>query len=410
MNKHLHKIIISVVLFSSCLSESVAPLGEYETFIRYFGNQFDEVAVQVKELPDAHIALLSNTAIASNEFKITLTLTDKFGHKKWDYRGPANGNFRASSFITRNNGNFLITGDEIINGVSYLMLLEISTSGTEVNKITFNPQPIEIKALSSVKGTGMTWGANNNLLIISSVSNNGSENMLLQSISADWSVEWSRAYGSDDGSWLSPSGASSITKRLYNNGNDVLIWSGTKTGNNQADLRLTAAQKNAQNPEFDLSFGTPERNEEAFDMCRYPVDYSNPQLNLGYAVVGLAGADGGTSDIKLVRTATNGALIFEKTFGTDRNDFGKAVTATRDGSLLVFATTQTLAGNTSYYLIKLNSFGDIIWEQQIGSTHNEDAIDVVESMDGSIIVCGTTNFGGQKMAMLMKLDKEGRIF
>jgi hypothetical protein len=411
MKRYLHHSILGLLLLSSCLGEGDAPLGEYETFVRYYGNGADEVAVQVKELTDGNLALLSNTELSANRFRLNLTITDRFGHeiKSRKYTSPADKNFRANSFIIKNDGSFIITGEEIINEISYLMLLEISNSGAEVRSVTLNPHPPAINTLASVKGTGIYWGSGNQLLVLSNISNNGAENMLLQSFNADWTAAWSRTYGSDDGSWLSPSGASSLTKKLYNH-NNIMIWGGTKSGNNQADLRLTATKQNAQNTEFDLTIGTPTNNEEAFDMCRYPIANDNPESILGFVIVGRSAPEGGTSNIKLVRTSTNGAVIFEKTFGTERNDFGKAVTAASDGNLLVFATSQTAAGNTSYYLVKVDSNGESVWDRLIGSTHNEDAVDIIEGNDGSIIVCGTTNFGGQKMAMLMKLDKEGNLF
>jgi hypothetical protein len=402
MRRILRFLLVCLVLQTACGDESNAPLGEFETFIRYYGGAFNQVAVQVKEVGEGDIVLLSNTEISSSEFKISLTITDRFGHTKAAYQGPSVGSYRASSFITASNGNFIITGDEMIDGISYLMLLEIGASGNEVRRTTFNTQPTEISEFASVKGTGMTWGANNNLLIISNVSNNGAENMLLQSINPDWTISWSRAYGSDDGSWQSPSGSSNVVKRLYLNTNNSVVWGGTVGKNAQADFRLTAAPKNSQNPEFDLPLGTPNTNEEAFDLCSF---------GGGYVIVGRTELQDGTSNIKLVRTAENGAIIFENSFGKERNDAGKSVTPTRDGSLIVFGSSQTQLGNNSYYLVKLNSSsGEIIWEQIIGSSHNEEAADVIEGSDGSFIACGTTDFGGRKVAMLMKTTSEGKIF
>lgn len=396
MKRFLHHSIVGLLLFSSCLNEGDAPLGEYETFIRYFGDGADEVAVQVKELTEGNIAMLSNTELGANQFKISLTITDQFGHKIWDFRGPSNGNFRANSFLLLSNGNFLITGDEIIDNQSFLMLIEIGSSGTLVKSQTFAHPTINIIASASVRGKGMTLNNTNDLLIVSDISNNGDENMLLQLINlnttGDWTVAWSHAYGSDE---------STLAKRLFLNNNNSVVWGGTVRLNNQNDFRLTAAPKDSQNPEFDLPIGTPDRNEEGNDICKFAG---------GYVIVGNTELPSGTTNIKLVRTTENGSVLFEKEFGNERNDSGKSVAATMDGSLVVFGNTQTLAGTNSYYLIKLDSFGNILWEEVIGSSHVEDAVDVIQGSEGSFIACGTTNFGGLKVAMLMKTTSEGKIF
>ncbi|HMQ00167.1 MAG TPA: hypothetical protein PKC24_10330 [Cyclobacteriaceae bacterium] len=409
-------LIISfmMILLSSCINEDGAPLGEYETFVRYFGTNFNEVAVQVKELSNGDIALLSNTEISATEYKVSLTVTDQFGHRKWNYRGTENNSLRASSFTILPNGNFLITGDEIEAGFSKAMLLELNSAGLLQRTKTFehplneNQLPL-LSQSANVRGKAITINSSNEIVLLSEVTNNGQDNMLLQSIDANWNEQWSRVYGSDDGSWQPGANVSYVTKRLYLEGVNTVIWGGTVGKNNQADFRLTAVPKDAQSPEFDNSYGTPNSIDEAYDMCRYPLA-EGEQTGLGYVIVGRSGTSGSNSNIKLVRTAANGTLIFEKIFGTDRDDFGKAVAPSRDGNLLVFATTQTLAGNSSYYLIKLDNSAEVIWEQLIGSTHNEDAVDITESADGSIILCGTTNIGGLRVAMLMKTTHEGKLF
>ncbi|MGB4930939.1 MAG: T9SS type A sorting domain-containing protein [Chitinophagales bacterium] len=119
--------------------------------------------------------------------------------------------------------------------------------------------------------------------------------------------------------------------------------------------------------------------------------------------------NGGTThgDGWLVKLSPTGTILWDKVFGGPGEDYIRNITQSADGNcvLICYATIGAHAqkaeiGNGSYdcWIIKINTDGDIIWENTIGGAGSDFPMDIQSLNDGSLIVAAQSdsNISGDK--------------
>jgi hypothetical protein len=142
--------------------------------------------------------------------------------------------------------------------------------------------------------------------------------------------------------------------------------------------------------------------------------YSVKQLrDSGYIIVGFTTRLASDSqDVLLVRTDYNGDTLWTKEYGGNRNERANSVIETRDGGFaLIGYTTSYGAGKEDIYFIKTDRYGDTLWTRTYGGNGYDVGNSLIETLDSSYVICGTTNsFGaGYKDVYIIKLDSLGNI-
>ena len=133
----------------------------------------------------------------------------------------------------------------------------------------------------------------------------------------------------------------------------------------------------------------------------------------GFIVAGSGGTQSfglGGSDVYVIKTNMNGDTLWTRGYGGTSNDVGSAIMQTMDGGFII--TGQTISfnlGDYDVYLIKTNSNGDILWTKTIGGIGNDIGFSVQQTLDSGYIVTGTYNsFGaGNGDVLLIKTNLYG---
>tara|TARA_B110000046_G_C13006276_1_gene404550 strand:- start:724 stop:2262 length:1539 start_codon:yes stop_codon:yes gene_type:complete len=152
----------------------------------------------------------------------------------------------------------------------------------------------------------------------------------------------------------------------------------------------------------------------------------------GYILTGWTASNNGNistnyggTDFWVIKLDPNGSLEWEKNFGGTGADFGVSIKQTSEGGFIIGGGTQSndidLSGDPRFYadfwVVKLNSLGDIEWQKTLGGTFVDYFFDIEQSNDSGYIIGGrvlsddgdiTNNQGGFD-SWIVKLNSVGVI-
>ncbi|MEX0965679.1 MAG: hypothetical protein WD077_00445 [Bacteroidia bacterium] len=139
------------------------------------------------------------------------------------------------------------------------------------------------------------------------------------------------------------------------------------------------------------------------------VEYDDAYMATGYTQSYSAN---GSQDVLLIKTDKNGNELWRKNFGGTGRDEGHHLLKLSDGNLLITGITDSKgAGNLDAWLLKVDTAGNLLWDETFGGTELDDAWDAVEAADGGYIFTGGTwSFatGSLDDGWIVKVDKDGK--
>lgn len=142
---------------------------------------------------------------------------------------------------------------------------------------------------------------------------------------------------------------------------------------------------------------------KAFGGTQYDDGFSVEQTSDGgYIITGYTGSFGaGAEDVYLIKTNPTGNLDWSKTYGGTNMDRGASVRQTADGGFIIAGETLSYgAANHDLYIIKTDAVGDTLWTKVMGTTADNYAYDVIETLEGNFLVSGGHGPGGAYLVML----------
>jgi hypothetical protein len=109
------------------------------------------------------------------------------------------------------------------------------------------------------------------------------------------------------------------------------------------------------------------------------------------------------------------ASTFAKSIGGSLTDIAFSVVQSSDEGYVVVGGTQSFgAGGWDFYVVKLDSSGNVIWTKTIGGSDWDEATSIIQSSDGGYVVAGYTESfgaGGEDRGdiYVVKLDSSGNV-
>jgi len=108
----------------------------------------------------------------------------------------------------------------------------------------------------------------------------------------------------------------------------------------------------------------------------------------------------GAWDAWVVRLSESGEIIWERTYGGSGHDGGASITSTTDGGYLIAGATSSIDGDVActlhsdfysdVWLIKIDSTGEIEWQQCYGGTTYDEPTEIYQTSDGGYVLLGMT--------------------
>ena len=120
----------------------------------------------------------------------------------------------------------------------------------------------------------------------------------------------------------------------------------------------------------------------------------------------------GNSDVYVIRTDSNGQVLWQKTFGGALNDIGHAIAETADGGFVIAGETESFSvSNRDIYLVRLNADGELQWSFTYGGMDYEAGNAISLRENGDIAIAGYTRGegAGAEDFLLLLTDDQGTM-
>jgi len=161
----------------------------------------------------------------------------------------------------------------------------------------------------------------------------------------------------------------------------------------------------------------------------YPTGQSVIRVGDGYIICGnvLDNGMGGINDYIVLKTDTNGSLLWRKRFGGSENDESYSVKET-NGGYIIAGFTNSLDGDitfnhnasTDYWIIKIDYSGNLLWQKTYGGSSSDMAYGIEVMSDGGFMVAGSvdcidpfdgdlSNYYGSIDLWIIRLDSTGNL-
>ncbi len=133
----------------------------------------------------------------------------------------------------------------------------------------------------------------------------------------------------------------------------------------------------------------------------------------GYIVAGYTNSfNAEFNDCWVLKLDSGGNVQWQKIYGGSGYDQANSIQQTTDGGYIVAGRTQSLGvGDDDFWVLKLDSGGNVQWQKTYGGSRWEEAYSIQETTDGGYVVAGYTNsFGaGSSDSWVLKLDSDGNV-
>lgn len=115
--------------------------------------------------------------------------------------------------------------------------------------------------------------------------------------------------------------------------------------------------------------------------------------------------------IWLIKINPFGDILWEKLYSGNGDAYLSDIVETSDKGLAIAGATAINAHEyTDWYLLKVDSLGNFMWDKSFGSSYQEEALSIDELYDSTLVAVGYVSFsyGGHKRATYCKFTKDGQ--
>jgi len=115
-------------------------------------------------------------------------------------------------------------------------------------------------------------------------------------------------------------------------------------------------------------------------------------------------------DILLIKMNFTGDTIWTKTYGSVDEDYGKNLIETSDGNLIIAGGTYGSDLFGDIYLLKIDQNGDTIWTKRFSDNDQEVPFNLLETTNGEYLITGTNEDNKNPRGLyLLKVNTNGEI-
>ena len=227
--------------------------------------------------------------------------------------------------------------------------------------------------------------------------NKGNGDFWIVKLDANGTIEWQKTYGGSADEW-----AYSISQTI----DGGYIVSGF-SNSNDGDATINKGLSDCWIIKLD-SLGNIEWQKSYGGSSGENANSIKQTIDGGYIFAGFSGSINGDisghhggvtfSDFWVVKIDVSGVIEWEKSYGGTSYEYAFDIQLNQDGGYMVAGKARSTDGDVTnnnggedYWLIKIDSLGNLLWQKNYGGTGNDIANSVQPTIDGGYILAGTSN-------------------
>jgi len=364
------------------------------TFSTTFGGKEDDVAKSVVKTNDGYLIAGKSKSFSSHrDFDAYLIKIDNNGEKVWSKIYGGEDDESANDIVKFGNGYIFVGSTETYGNerLSYYMTKIDEGGSVDWQKVYYRDEDDEYfgNAIATDGKKAVVAGIERHLSFMSS-----KINPLLVEIDENGTRGWRGYYGGKDEDY-----ANSI---IYT-GDGYLMAGKTETyGHGDFDAYVVKVNKAGKEEWFHAYGGNDD--DDVQDVIA---------IKDGYLLVGSTDSFGLTrNDIFIVKIDKKGKLLWQKTYGGDRDDEGYAITQSPDGGFVIAGRSESFSRRNGFdlYLFKIDANGQLKWEQTYGDESDDAGYDIITTDDGYLVVGEQkTRISRDSDAWILKVDFNGEL-
>jgi uncharacterized delta-60 repeat protein len=368
--------------------------GYASTFAKTIGGSSDDEAWSIIQSSDGGYAVAGWTSsFGAGSRDIYVVKLDAGGNVQWTKTIGGSSDDAAYSIIQSSDGGYVVAGWTKSFGAGsydfYVVKLDSSGNVQWTKTIGGSSDDRAYSIIQSSDGgyvvAGGTWsfGAGWYDMYVVKLDSGGNVQWTKTIGGSDWDVARS-IIQSSDGGYVVAGATSSFGAGWY----DIYVVKLDSAGNVQWTKTIGGSSDDEANSIIQSSDG-------------------------GYVVAGWTKSFGaGWEDIYVVKLDSSGNVLWTKTIGGSSDDEANSIIQSSDGGYAVAGRTGSFgAGNWDFYVVKLDSAGNVQWTKTIGGSSDDAAYSIIQSSDGGYVVAGyTESFGaGYPDMYVVKMDANGNV-
>ncbi|ACK42564.1 lipoprotein [Dictyoglomus turgidum] len=387
-------LLLSVFLIFSLLISGCAPKKDttppQQVWQKTYGGSSSDYAYSIQQTSDGGYIVAGYTwSFGAGNRDFYIIKLDSNGNKVWEKTYGGSNDDWARSIQQTSDGGYIVVGGTYSFGAGYadFYIIKLDSNGDKVWEKTYggseNDVARSIQQTSDggyiVAGGTSSFGAGGDFYIIK-LDSNGNK-------------VWEKTYGGSDDDW-----ASSIQQT--SDGGYIVAGGTYSFGAGSADFYIIKLDSNGDKV-WEKTYGGSSWDRASS---------IQQTTDGGYIVAGYTNSFGaGNGDFYIIKLDSNGDKVWEKTYGGSSYDEAYSIQQTSDGGYIVAGYTESFgAGYSDFYIIKLDSNGDKVWEKTYGGSNDDEASSIQQTTDGGYIVAGGTySFGAGGDFYIIKTDSEG---
>jgi len=382
--------LIGMLFAASILTASSTPV----TFDKIFGGEEDDLAKAVVKTEDGYlIAGKTKSFTDDRDFDAYLIKIDKKGQKQWSKIYGGEDDEEANDII-RFGKDFVFVGDTETYGNERLSfyITQIDPEGNiQWQKVYYRDEDDEYY------GNGVTTdgkdlviaGTERHLNFMSS-----KINPFIFQLDEEGERGWQGYYGGKDDDY---------GKAIIYTEDGYLMAGSTETfGHGDLDAYLVKLDKNGK-MQWRGAYGGKD-DDTANDLIA---------LKDGYLIVGSTDSfELSRDDVYVAKVDKKGKLLWENTYGGNRDDEGFAVVQSPDGGFVIAGKTESFSRRNGFdlYLLKIDAKGKLKWERTYGGESDDAGYDIIATEDGYLIVGDKkSRLSRDSNVWILKVNSKGRL-